>query len=720
MRYIGLIFILAAAAWAQSLSIVSGQGQLIEQREFRFYDRLVVKATGSGGLPMSGVLVNWSVTGNAQATFQDTGATTAQSTTDASGIASIQILQAPLDILFATPYAQSAIVARTVSSSVTFYATTGFGDRFTGLSFVQPLLLTPIQTYIGASGTYSATPVSISVLGNDGRGVPNVAFTVLQGDPATGPAVSCLRGSNLDQPGTILTDASGTANCTLAFAGQPGSDFFFGWIGAKWRYIPAGGMNYQVTQATSCTYSLDSASASIGSAGGSLTPKVTASQIACGWTAQSSVAWISVPSGGTGTSVASVIVSPNTGLARAGSVTIAGQTYTVNQAGASGCTYSIAPTGATPGVNGGPASLSITTPAGCPWTASANVNWITLGATSGAGSYILPYNVNANPGAARSATITVAGLSFNLNQAAGASGGPSVLDLAPYSGSGTNITFSATFTHPLGATAIDRAWLLVNTGIGSAGACYIAVNRGGNSFQLISDDGRATLGPVTFGANTALSNSQCSVAAISSSLNATGNVLTVNLALTFTPAFAGRKNVYTSVIDFSNNADDWQALGAWWTTPTTGTLVPRYRLYDPASRSHHFTTDLNEYTTLGGRGFLQEGVSCRIYNAPASSLFSAASPYFRIYDQSGKSHFWTTDRNEYLTLIRNRAVYLGESVDGFLLPNSQTGGTVPLYRLVARDASPTIHHWTVDVNEYNVLTAGPTWISEGIVGYVFP
>ena len=43
-----------------------------------------------------------------------------------------------------------------------------------------------------------------------------------------------------------------------------------------------------------------------------------------------------------------------------------------------------------------------------------------------------------------------------------------------------------------------------------------------------------------------------------------------------------------------------------------------YRLYDPYSRSHAFTTDLNEYNTLGSRGYAQEGSVGQIYNAPGN------------------------------------------------------------------------------------------------------
>ncbi len=65
-------------------------------------------------------------------------------------------------------------------------------------------------------------------------------------------------------------------------------------------------------------------------------------------------------------------------------------------------------------------SISLTFPAGFSWTATTTANWIIFtGPTSGTGSGTLNYQVTANSGAARSGTITIAGYSYTLQQAAG-------------------------------------------------------------------------------------------------------------------------------------------------------------------------------------------------------------------------------------------------------------------------------------------------------------
>jgi hypothetical protein len=83
-----------------------------------------------------------------------------------------------------------------------------------------------------------------------------------------------------------------------------------------------------------CSFSLSPSSQSFDTAGGTGNVSVQASSD-CSWTATSSVTWISIVSGTSGTGNGTVVyqVQPNiTGQARTGSLSIAGQTVTVNQA----------------------------------------------------------------------------------------------------------------------------------------------------------------------------------------------------------------------------------------------------------------------------------------------------------------------------------------------------------------------------------------------------
>ena len=86
---------------------------------------------------------------------------------------------------------------------------------------------------------------------------------------------------------------------------------------------------------TSCNYSISSGSVSLSASGGTGTVSVTAST-GCAWTATSNASWISVTSStasGTGNGSVSYSVSRNNGASRTGTITVAGKTFTVNQAG---------------------------------------------------------------------------------------------------------------------------------------------------------------------------------------------------------------------------------------------------------------------------------------------------------------------------------------------------------------------------------------------------
>jgi photosystem II stability/assembly factor-like uncharacterized protein len=84
------------------------------------------------------------------------------------------------------------------------------------------------------------------------------------------------------------------------------------------------------------------------------------------------------------------------------------------------CSYSIAPLNQSFTSSGGNGSVAITTGAGCPWTAASNVAWVTIpGNASGTGSATVNYTVAANgTPVTRSGTLTVAGQTFTVNQAA--------------------------------------------------------------------------------------------------------------------------------------------------------------------------------------------------------------------------------------------------------------------------------------------------------------
>jgi bacillolysin len=149
-------------------------------------------------------------------------------------------------------------------------------------------------------------------------------------------------------------------------------------------------------------------------------------------------------------------------------------------------------------------------------------------------------------------------------------------------------------------------------------------------------------------------------------------------------------------------------------SPVAATTVVQYRLYSDVTKEHLYTTDLNEYTVLGTRGWTQEGVGYKMLtNGTYGGVLT--TPLFRMYHPGILQHHWTTDSNETLVLTGTPAWFY-EAIIGYVVP-TQVPGTIPLYRMALE--SPPIHLWTTDLNEYNTL-ATRGWVKEGIVGYVVP
>ncbi len=182
------------------------------------------------------------------------------------------------------------------------------------------------------------------------------------------------------------------------------------------------GRTFTVTQAaaTCSDSSISPQSASPTYNGGTATVTVT-SPSGCTWTAVSNAGWISVVSGASGTGNGTVrysVTANSSGTSRVGTITIAGQTFTVTQAGVPPCSYSLSPKSASPRYVGGNASVNVTSPTGCSWTAVSNASWITIeSGASGTGNGTVRYSVSENAATtSRVGTITIAGQTFTVTQ----------------------------------------------------------------------------------------------------------------------------------------------------------------------------------------------------------------------------------------------------------------------------------------------------------------
>jgi uncharacterized repeat protein (TIGR03803 family) len=238
-----------------------------------------------------------------------------------------------------------------------------------------------------------------------------------------------------------------------------------------------------------CGIILTPNSADFSSAGGTGSVTVMTSTTDCVWTATSNNGFITITSGsngnGGGTVMYTVAADTDTNsYGRIGTITIAGQTFTVTEASL-GCSFTLSSTNASFDAAGGLGSVLVSVSgSNCGWTATSNNSFISItsGGSSG-GNGIVNYAVAANTSSSPlMGTMTIAGQTFTVAQ--GASGCSATLTVSnsllaggAVSGGGTvgcgsNLTVCAT---PNACYSFVN-WTMNGNAV-SASPCYnLAVN----------------------------------------------------------------------------------------------------------------------------------------------------------------------------------------------------------------------------------------------------
>lgn len=170
------------------------------------------------------------------------------------------------------------------------------------------------------------------------------------------------------------------------------------------------------TPGGNCSYALASDTSSAASAGATIQVSVVAPP-GCRWRLASDL-WIvpaSNPSG-SGPATLAYVVMPNGGSPRSGRIVPEAldpgpvtQEVIIAQAGGIGCAYTVEPPVLSVIPNGGSVQASISTNAGCGWTASSQAPFIAISSgAQGTGPGVLRIEVAANPeGVARSGSVRV-------------------------------------------------------------------------------------------------------------------------------------------------------------------------------------------------------------------------------------------------------------------------------------------------------------------------
>ena len=171
-------------------------------------------------------------------------------------------------------------------------------------------------------------------------------------------------------------------------------------------------------------------------------------------------------------------------------------------------------------------------------------------------------------------TLLVASVAQGQNQP------PTMTALSPVASSGLTQTLTFTFSDPNGAADLGVLNVLMNGFLDGRQACYIAFVNSANVLYLVSDAGDGLSAGLTLNAAGTVSNGQCGINGLGSSVTRVGNELTLTLAVTFNPSFAGDKVIYLAARDAAQANSGWQAYGVHrvprtvQTYPTTVSLSP--------------------------------------------------------------------------------------------------------------------------------------------------
>ncbi|MDE3166012.1 MAG: malectin, partial [Acidobacteriota bacterium] len=183
-------------------------------------------------------------------------------------------------------------------------------------------------------------------------------------------------------------------------------------------------------------------------------------------------------------------------------------------------------------------------------------------------TFVAGHTVHLTPGF--HATAGTAGTTFH----AWVEAAPSVISVFPSSGSGTSQQFTWAASSPSGYANIAEVYAIFNTSVSGANGCYLRYSRAANTLFLANDAGTAWNGGFNPGSSSSASNSYCTLYGAGSSINASGNQLSVTVNVAFQPStFSGTKNSYLNVYDNEGLYTGWQQMGTW-TVESGGSFTP--------------------------------------------------------------------------------------------------------------------------------------------------
>lgn len=252
----------------------------------------------------------------------------------------------------------------------------------------------------------------------------------------------------------IAVDAAGASAYITGWTGNTPPPILPTTAGALQTTFPGwnGAFSARFTD-TSCVYTVSASSISAGATGGLGSITVTTTT-GCQWLASAAPAWLILNGGNTGsgnpgsgsTTVSYTILPNTTPSVRSATFWIAGQAVSITQAAGASCSYAFASASTSPPAGGSAGSVVMNTGAGCPWTANPSAAWLTLSGPTGAnGPGVVNFTAAPNNTLGqRIGTITAAGQTFTVTQAAAVCTFALSSSSAPISADGGSTTVTVT------------------------------------------------------------------------------------------------------------------------------------------------------------------------------------------------------------------------------------------------------------------------------------
>jgi hypothetical protein len=250
-----------------------------------------------------------------------------------------------------------------------------------------------------ATCTFALDALSASV--GQASGTHTVSVTTL-------PTCSWTAQTSLTWVHVSGTARTGSGQVELDYDANAGS--------ARTGTITIAGFSFTLSQQSGCSYTISPTSHNAPASGGNVTVNVKTAA-GCAWDVQGEPGWIAaVPEASQGSGSTQLTAQANTSVARSSTFTVAGQSFTINQASGLVCTYSVSPQSLDVSSSSQTRTITVTTQASCPVGASESVNWLSITSVGQAPSAAVTIGIDQNTGKKeRTATVTITGENFTRN-----------------------------------------------------------------------------------------------------------------------------------------------------------------------------------------------------------------------------------------------------------------------------------------------------------------